>query len=55
MVIKTVEFRDGRIIASGKQATAVLDDVAMIGTIQAGVNIDTAIKNAYNDSAKFRK
>ena len=55
MVIKTVEFRDGRIIASGKQATAVLDDVAMIGTIQAGVNIDTAVKNAYNGSAKFRK
>ena len=55
MVIKTVEFRDGRIIASGKQATAVLDDVAMIGTIQAGVNIDTAVKNAYNNSAKFRK
>ena len=55
MVIKTVEFRDGRIIASGKQATAVLDDIAMIGTIQAGVNIDTAVKNAYNGSAKFRK
>lgn len=55
MVIKTVEFRDGRIIASGKQATAVLDDVAMLGTIQAGVNIDTAVKNAYNESAKFRK
>lgn len=55
MVIKTVEFRDGRIIASGKQATAVLDDVAMIGTIQAGVNIDTSVKSAYNDSAKFRK
>lgn len=55
MVIKTVEFRDGRIIASGKQATAVLDDVAMLGTIQAGVNIDKAVKNAYNDSAKFRK
>lgn len=55
MVIKTVEFRDGRVIASGKQATAVLDDVAMLGTIQAGVNIDTAVKNAYNESAKFRK
>ena len=55
MVIKTVEFRDGRIIASGKQATAVLDDVAMIGTIPTGVNIDTAVKNAYNGSAKFRK
>lgn len=55
MVIKTVEFRDGRIIASGKQATSVLDDVAMLGTIQAGVNIDAAIKNAYNESAKFRK
>ena len=55
MVIKTVEFRDGRIIASGKQATAVLDDVAMIGTIPTGVNIDSAVKNAYNNSAKFRK
>ena len=55
MVIKTVEFRDGRIIASGKQATAVLDDVAMLGTIPAGVNIDTSVKNAYNNSAKFRK
>ena len=54
MVIKTVEFRDGRIIASGKQATSVLDDVAMIGTIRAGVNVDTAVKNAYNKSAKFR-
>lgn len=54
MVIKTVEFLDGRIIASGKQATAVLDDVAMIGTIQAGVNIDTSVKNAYNGSTKFR-
>ena len=55
MVIKTVEFRGGRIIASGKQATAVLDDVAMIGTIPTEVNIDTAVKNAYNGSAKFRK
>ena len=54
MVIKTVEFRNGRIIASGKQATAVLDDVAMIGTIQAGTNIDTAVKSAYNKSTKFR-
>ena len=27
----------------------------MIGTIQTGVNIDTAIANAYNNSAKFRK
>lgn len=54
MVIKTVEFRNGRIIASGKQATSVLDDVAMIGTIQAGSNIDTSVKNAYNGSTKFR-
>ena len=54
MVIKTVELRDGRIIASGKQAASVLDDVAMIGTIQAGANIDTSVKNAYNGSTKFR-
>lgn len=55
MVIKSVEFKNGRIVASGKQATRVLDDVAFVGTINDGVNIDTAVKSAYNTSSKYRK
>lgn len=54
MVIKSVEFRNGRIIASGKQATRILDDVAMLETIKSGVNIDTAVQSAYNRSNKYR-
>lgn len=55
MVIKTVEFRDGRIIASGKQATWVLDDVAMLDTVPSGMSIDTIVNILYNESTKFRK
>lgn len=54
MVIKTVEIKDGKIVASGKQAGRVLDDVAFIGTIESGSLIDTSIKNAYNSSNKYR-
>lgn len=54
MVIKSVVFDDGRIVASGKQATRILDDVVYIGTIAQGVNIDTAVRNAYNASNKYR-
>ena len=54
MVIKTVESSNGRIIASGKQATRVLDDVSFVGTIESGSVIDTSIKNAYNKSNKYR-
>ena len=53
MVIKTVEIKDGKIVASGKQAGRVLDDVAFIGTIESGSLIDTSIKNAYNNSSKY--
>lgn len=53
MVIKSVMYKDGKIIAAGSQATQILDDVGFVGTIDLGVNIDTAIKNAYNDSNKF--
>ena len=53
VVIKSVEVRGGKIIATGKQAARVLDDVAFIGTIPNGVLIDTAIKNAYNNSIKY--
>lgn len=53
MIIKSVEEKNGLIVASGKQATRELGDCAFIGTIQAGSNIDTSIKNAYNDSGGF--
>lgn len=54
MVIKTVQIKDGKIVASGKQATRVLDDVPFVGTISYGSNVDTAIINAYNSSEKYR-
>lgn len=50
MVIKTVKVKDGRIVASGKQAQRCLDDVAFEGTIQAGRNLPAAIKSAYDGS-----
>lgn len=54
MVIKTVEIANNKIIASGKQATQVLDDVAFIGTINEGSKIDSSIEKAYNNSNKFK-
>lgn len=53
MVIKTVQITDGKIVASGFQATRVLDDSAFIGTIPEGSRIDTAIPNAYASSTKY--
>lgn len=53
MVIKSVKESDGKIVASGSQAHKILEDVGFIGTIEKGVNIDTAIKNAYNNSNKL--
>lgn len=50
MVIKTVKVKDGRIVASGKQAQRCLDDVAFEGTIQEGRNVPAAIKAAYDGS-----
>ena len=55
MVIKSVEVRDGHIVATGKEAKRVLDDVAFIGTISTGSTVDTAIKNAYNNSNQYHK
>lgn len=54
MIIKTVEVKSGKIVATGKQATRILDDVSFIGTIESGLMIDTSIKNAYNGSNKYR-
>lgn len=53
MVITSVRTIDGHIIASGKQSSRVLEDVAFIGSIEPGSNVDTAIKNAYNNTSKF--
>ena len=53
MVIKTVQAKDGRLIASGKQATRCLDDVSFIGTIEAGDRLTTSVKNAYDNSHGF--
>lgn len=53
MVIKTVRVKDGRIIASGKQANRVLDDVAFHGIIQAGAVLDQAVYDAWETSEKF--
>lgn len=54
MIIKTVQVSCGKIVVSGKQATRVLDDVSLVGTISSGSNIDTAVINAYNKSNKYR-
>ena len=53
MVIKSIEKVGNTIIATGKQATRVLDDVAFVGTLPEGSVIDTSIKSAYNGSSKF--
>ena len=53
MVIKTVQIANGKIVASGKQATRLLEDVAFVGEISSGAYIDKAIKNAYNSSSKY--
>lgn len=53
MAIKTVQVSGGKIVASGKQATVLLSDVAFVGKIAAGQTIDTAIEEAYNNSNKY--
>jgi hypothetical protein len=50
MVIKTVKVKDGRIVASGKQAQRCLDDVAFEGSIPAGRLLGDSIKGAYDSS-----
>lgn len=53
MVIKSIQTVGNKIIATGKQATRVLDDVAFVGTIPEGSLIDSSVKSAYNVSSKF--
>ena len=52
MVITTVEAKDGKIVATGKTADRLLQDVSFVGKIDAGANVDTAVINAYNNSSK---
>lgn len=54
MVIKSIQTVGATIIATGKQATRVLDDVAFVGTISEGSLIDSSVKSAYNVSSKFQ-
>ena len=53
MVIKTVEVKNKKIVATGFSATRVLHDVAFIGTIEAGQNVPSAIKSAYSATRGF--
>lgn len=53
MVIKTVQIKDGKITASGKQASRVLKDVAFVGKINGGSVATEAIRTAYEGSSKF--
>ena len=53
MVIKTVETKNNKIVATGFSATRVLHDVAFIGTIEAGKNVPSAIKSAYETTSGF--
>lgn len=54
MVIKTVNIKDGAIVATGALATRQLEDVAFIGTINENSTIATSVKNAYNVSTKYQ-
>lgn len=54
MVIKTVRVKDGHIIASGKQANRCLDDVICESIIQAGADVASSIRLAYESSYKFQ-
>lgn len=54
MVIKTVRVKEGHVIASGKQAARVLDDVPCETIIPEGSKLDTALKSAYDQSGGFQ-
>ena len=48
MVIESVETTKDKIVATGRQATALLDNVAFVDTLKAGSVIDKVIPQAYN-------
>lgn len=55
MVVKSVQEVGKHLIVSGKQASGVLEDVAFVGTIKSGANIDTKLVEEYNKSSKYDK
>lgn len=54
MVIKTVMVSGGKLVASGKQAARVLDDVAYIGVTPGGISVRANIKYNYESTGKYR-
>ena len=53
MVITTVEITKNSIVATGEQATILLDDCGFVGTLKRGSIIDKAIPQAYLQSYQF--
>lgn len=52
MIVESVEISDTAIIASGKTATRVLDNVAFVGALAADADFPIAIKEAYDNTDK---
>ena len=50
MVVKTVVCSGGKITATGKPATVLLDDLAFIGKIDINSTIASSLKMAYNET-----
>lgn len=52
MVIKSVQAHGTTIVASGKDAAAVLEDSGFVGTINEGEKVANGLQTAYNESNK---
>lgn len=52
MLVESVEIRDFSIVATGKSAARVLDNIAFVGTLAAGADFPSAVKTAYDNSDK---
>ena len=50
MVIRSVNFSDGKIVISGKEEKQLIDDTVFIGTISEGAMLDDALYHAYSES-----
>lgn len=53
MVIKTAQIKDGKIIATGKQAARCLEDVPFVGTIEKDRPVAEAIREAYESGEGY--
>lgn len=52
MVVESVEIDDTSIVATGKTAIRVLDNIAFVGTLAASTDFPSAIKTAYDSTDK---